>query len=133
MFTNNGDNNIQQGFAVEKVPEIRTGIRENVVSAGYLMGTLPFNKFNLTAGLRVENFNQTLTSYKGDSTRNVTPCCLRSTWRIVLASADFSDWRIVRPLIVPSFARLHRSSFISSSTTLSSRVIQILRPPLLIT
>jgi TonB-dependent receptor len=72
MFSRNGDE-VTQGFAVQEGTRSTDWYKgKTLVSAGYVIGTLPIKKFNLTAGLRVENFNQTLTTYQGDSTKTVT-------------------------------------------------------------
>jgi hypothetical protein len=72
LFSRNG-NEVEQGFAIQDGTRQTDWYRgTTMVSAGYVMGTLPLNKFNITGGLRIENFNQSLNTYKGDSSKNVT-------------------------------------------------------------
>jgi hypothetical protein len=77
FYSINPDNSYNPGFVLKEGTRPTDQYNgSTLVTAGYLSGTLPLNKFDLTAGVRVEYFDQKLTIFNGTKTiqnRNTTP------------------------------------------------------------
>jgi TonB-dependent receptor len=69
MLTVNPDGTSNEGFSLQEGTDPTNAYEgENTLLAGYVSGSVPLGKFDLTLGFRLEHNDQKLITYKGDST-----------------------------------------------------------------